>query len=186
MTNNTLYAYTLNPVPYEVSEAEQRHAQLVIWRASNKFSTKAWIIMGAIVALAIAGIIFLKNYSTIFCWVAIALVVLFFLAKKFGLEWYAKRQMNELPVPDIQGIRLGVQPTGIVMRQKMGLQEGVGTISWKDVQEWYDTSEFLMLSFTVKGQQGAYLLPKRMDSKQFPFATIRKHLNESVGVAKSL
>lgn len=46
-------------------------------------------------------------------------------------EWYVKRKMNEFPVQEIKGIRLGVQPHGIVMRQQMGLQEGVGTIGWK-------------------------------------------------------
>ena len=62
MTAKNLYAYTLQPVNYEISEAEQRHAQMVIWRSTNKISTKAWMIMGAIVALAILGIILLKNY----------------------------------------------------------------------------------------------------------------------------
>lgn len=186
MANNSVYAYTLNPVNYEISEQEQRDAQLMIWRASNKFSTKMWLIMGIIVALSIVGIIFLKNYSTIFCWVAIVLVILFYVGKKFGLEWYAKRQMAQYPVPEITGIRLGVQPTGIVMRQKMGMHEGVGTVGWNDVHEWYNLPEFLLINFTVKGQQGAYILPKRMDSKNFSFNTIRKHLQETVGDAKKI
>ena len=65
MTAKNLYAYTLQPVPYEVSEAEQRYAQLLIWRSTNKIGTKAWAIMGVIVALSLLGIIFIKNYSTI-------------------------------------------------------------------------------------------------------------------------
>ena len=52
MTAKTLYAYTLQPVPYEVSEAEQRQAQLMIWRSTNKFSKKAWMIMIALVVLS--------------------------------------------------------------------------------------------------------------------------------------
>ncbi|RDT36942.1 hypothetical protein DXF92_29680, partial [Klebsiella pneumoniae] len=68
--------YTLQPVPYEVSEAEQRNAQLLIWRSTNKISTKIWAIMGVILALAILGLIFIKNYSTVICWVAIVCVVL--------------------------------------------------------------------------------------------------------------
>lgn len=186
MTTKNVYAYTLQPVTYEVSETEQRHAQLVIWRSTNKIGTKAWLIMGAVIALSILGIILLKNYSTAFCWVAIACVVLYYLIRTFGLEWYVKRKMNEYPVQDIKGIRLGVQPHGIVMRQQMGAQEGVGTISWKDIYEWYNTPEFILINFKVKGQQGAYILPKRMDSKNFPFKTIRQHLNESVGEAKSV
>lgn len=36
MTAKNLYAYTLQPVNYEISEAEQRQAQLAIWRSTNK------------------------------------------------------------------------------------------------------------------------------------------------------
>ena len=86
MTAKNIYAYTLQPIPYEISEEEQRHAQLLIWRSTNKIGTKAWAIMGVIVALAILGIVLLKNYSTIFCWVALVGVVLYFLVRQFGLE----------------------------------------------------------------------------------------------------
>jgi hypothetical protein len=194
MTAKTLYAYTLQPVPYEVSEQEQRQAQLMIWRGTNKFSRKAWLIMIALVVLSLvtAGLIkYYSTYSTAICWVVIVGVVLFYLIKKFGLEWYVKRKMNEFPVQEIKGIRLGVQPHGIVMRQKMGLQEGTATIGWKDIYEWYNTPDFILVNFKVKTpkgevQQGAYILPKRMDSKNFSFNTVRKHLKETVGEAKPL
>src|SRR5690606_15630843 len=186
MTAKNLYAYTLQPVNYEISEAEQRQAQLAIWRSTNKIGTKTWAIMAAVAVLSIVGIILLKNYSTIFCWVALVCVVAYFLIRKFGLEWYVKRKMNKLPVEDIKGIRLGVQPHGLIMRQKMGAQEGVGAIGWKDIYEWYNTPDFMLINFKVKGQQGAYILPKRMDSKNFPFNTIRKHLTETVGEAKKV
>ena len=194
MTTKTLYAYTLQPVHYEVSEQEQRQAQLMIWRGTNKFSRKAWLIMIALVVLSLitAGLIkYYSTYSTAICWVVIIGVVLFYLIKKFGLEWYVKRKMNEFPVQEIKGIRLGVQPHGIVMRQKMGLQEGTATIGWKDIYEWYNTPDFILVNFKVKTpkgevQQGAYILPKRMDSKNFSFNTVRKHLKETVGEAKPL
>lgn len=186
MTAKNLYAYTLQPVNYEISEEEQRTAQLAIWRGTNKIGTKAWLIMAAVALLAIIGIVLLKNYSTIFCWVALVIVVAYFLIRKFGLEWYVKRKMNEYPVQEIKGIKLGVQPHGIIMRQKMGLQEGVGAIGWKDIYEWYNTPEFMLVNFKVKGQQGAYILPKRLDSKNFSFNTIRKHLQQEVGDAKQL
>ena len=194
MTAKTLYAYTLQPGPYEVSEQEQRQAQLMIWRGTNKFSRKAWLIMIALVVLSLitAGLIkYYSTYSTAICWVVIIGVVLFYLIKKFGLEWYVKRKMNEFPVQEIKGIRLGVQPHGIVMRQKMGLQEGTATIGWKDIYEWYNTPDFILVNFKVKTpkgevQQGAYILPKRMDSKNFSFNTVRKHLKETVGEAKPL
>ena len=186
MTAKNLYAYTLQPVTYEITEAEQRDAQLKIWRSTNKISMKAWIIMAVVTALSILGLILLKNYSTIFCWVAIACVVVYLLVRKFGLEWYVKRKMNEFPVQEIKGIRLGVQPHGLIMRQQMGMQEGVGAIGWKDIYEWYNTPEFLLIKFKVKGQEGAYILPKRMDSKNFSFNTIRTHLKETVGEAQAL
>lgn len=56
--------------------------------------------------------------------------------------------MNEFPTQDIKGIRLGVQPSGIVMRQKVGLQEGVGSVGWKDMYEWYDTPDFYSLTLS--------------------------------------
>ena len=194
MTAKTLYAYTLQPVPYEVSEAEQRQAQLMIWRSTNKFSRKAWIIMISLVVLSLvtAGLInYYSTYSTVFCWVVIVFVALFYLIKRFGLEWYVKRKMNESPVQEIKGLRLGVQPHGIVMRQKMGVQEGTATIGWKDIYEWYSSPDFILVNFKVKTpkgdeQQGAYILPKRMDSKNFSFNTVRKHLNETVGAPKTL
>ena len=196
MTAKTLYAYTLQPVPYEVSEQEQRQAQLMIWRGTNKFSRKAWMIMIALVVLSLvtAGLIkYYSTYSTAICWVVIIGVVLFYLIKKFGLEWYVKRKMNEFPVQEIKGIRLGVQPHGIVLRQKVGpqQQDGIMTVGWKDIYEWYDTPDFILVNFKVKTpkgevQQGAYILPKRMDSKNFSFNTVRKHLKETVGEAKPL
>ncbi|RKG34530.1 hypothetical protein [Acinetobacter tianfuensis] len=186
MTAKNLYAYTLQPVNYEISEAEQRNAQLVLSRSNFKIGTKAWIIMGAILVLAMAGIILLKNYSTIFCWVAIACVVIYFLVRKFGIEWYVKRKLNETPVQEIKNMRLGVQPHGLAMQQQVGLQTGTMTVGWKDIYEWYNTPEFILINFKVKGQQGAYILPNRLDSKNFPFSTIRKHLTESVGEPKQV
>lgn len=186
MTAKNLYAYTLQPVPYEVTEVEQRNAQLMIWRSTNKIGTKAWAIMGVITALSILGLIFIRNYSTVIFWVLLACVAIYLLVRKFGLEWYVKRKMNEFPVQEIKGIKLGVQPHGIVMRQQMGMQEGVGTIGWKDIYEWYNTPDFLLVNFKVKGQQGAYILPSRMNSKNFSFETVRKHLKETVGEPKTL
>ena len=44
MTAKNLYAYTLQPVNYEISEAEQRQAQLAIWRSTNKIKTgRLWL-----------------------------------------------------------------------------------------------------------------------------------------------
>jgi hypothetical protein len=186
MTAKNLYAYTLQPIPYEVSEEEQRNAQLVLSRSNFKIGTKAWIIMGAILALAMVGIILLKNYSTIFCWVAIVCVVIYFLVRKFGIEWYVKRKLKETPVQEIKGLRLGVQPHGLSMQQQVGLQMGNMTVGWKDIYEWYNTPEFILVNFKIKGQQGAYILPNRLDSKNFSFNTIRKHLKETVGEAKAV
>ncbi len=166
MTAKNLYAYTLQPIPYEVSEEEQRNAQLVLSRSNFKIGTKAWIIMGAILVLAMAGIILIKklfNYFLLGCyrlccdstsWV-----------RKFGIEWYVKRKLKETPVQEIKGLRLGVQPHGSSMQQQVGLQMGNMTVGWKDIYEWYNTPEFILVNFKIKGQQGAYILPNRLDSK---------------------
>lgn len=179
-----LYPYTLQPVPFELSEAEQRSAQLVIWRRTNTISQKTWIILGIIVALAIVGLVFVENYSTIIFWLMLVGVVLYLLIRRFGLEWYVKRKLGQELIEDIKGIKMGVQPQGLTMIQRMGAQEGRGMISWKDVTEWQDHPDFLFLTFKVKGQQGAHVLPKRMNSQNFSFDTIRKHLTETVGPAK--
>lgn len=183
---STNYPYTLQPVPYDVTAEEQRAAQLMMWRATNKMKPKTWGIVGAVTALAILGLIFLKNYSTAFCWVLLICVAIFLVIRLIGWPWYAKRKMSEFPVQEIKGIKLGVQPNGMVMQQRVGMQQGVMNVSWKEVSEWYDHPEFLLMTFTVKGQQGSFFLPKRMDSKSFPFSSIRKHLNETVGAPKAM
>ena len=95
--------------------------------------------------------------------------------------------MAEFPVQEIKGLRLGVQPTGMVMQQMRGnIPQGMMNVAWKEISEWHDTPEFILMTFTVKGQQGSFFLPKRMDSKGFSFTSIRKHLNETVGPAKKI
>ncbi|MFB2538711.1 MULTISPECIES: hypothetical protein [unclassified Acinetobacter] len=181
----TPLSYTLQPVPYEVSVEEQRHAQLMMLKSSNKISNRTWAILGALTAIAILCLIFIKNYSTIFSWVILAGVITFILVRIYGFEWYAKRKMNEVPIQEISGVKLGIQPFGMVMQQKMGMQQATGNIAWKDVDEWYDHPEFLLMTFKVKGQQGSFFLPKRMNTRQFSFDTIRKHLTETVGSPKN-
>ena len=183
---STSYPYTLKPVPYEISAEEQREIQLAMWRNTNKVSPKTWAIVGALVALAILGLIFLQNYSTAFCWVILALVVVFLIGRLGVWPWYAKRKINEIPVQDISGLRLGVQPNGMVMQQRVGMQQGVMNVGWKEISEWYDTPEFLLMTFTVKGQQGSFFLPKRMDTKELSFKSIRKHLTETLGEPKKM
>ncbi len=204
--SKSLYPYTLQPVPFELSEAEQRSAQLAIWRRTNTISQKAWIILGVIVALAIVGLVFVKNYSTILFWLMLVGVVLYLLIRRFGLEWYVKRKLNEELVEDIKGIKMGVQHNGLILlhpfndklykgkssnksyrytTSSTGQQyAGQGLIEWKDVIEWQEHPDFLFLTFKAKGQQGAHVLPKRMNSQNFSFDTIRKHLTETVGPAK--
>lgn len=178
------YPYTLQPVPFELSQAEQRTAQLAIWKKTNVISTKTWSILAVIAAIAILGLVFIKNYSTVIFWVMLAGIVIYLLVRIFGLKWYVKRQLNQQPIEDIKGIKMGVQPQGLVMIQKMGVQEGRGVISWSEITEWQDNPEFIFITYRVKGQQGAHILPKRMDSQNFSFDTIRQHLRKTVGEPK--
>lgn len=182
--SKSAYPYTLQPVNYELSQNEQREAQLEIWRGTNTISSKTWAIIAALVVLSLAGIVFIKNYSTVIFWILLVCIGLYLAVRRFGLEWYVKRELSKQPIEDVKGIKMGVQPQGLVMIQKMGMQEGRGVIAWSDITEWQDTPDFLFFVYKMKGQQGAQILPKRMNSNNFSFDTIRKHLRETVGPAK--
>ena len=178
------YGYTLQPIPYELSAAEQKEAQFDLWQKGNKITPKVWAILAAVSIAALAGIIFLKGYSTAIFWIMLVGVALFLLVRIFGLKWYAKREMAKMPVQDIKGIKMGVQPSGLIMLQKIGQQEGRGIIEWKDVSEWQETDKYIFLTCNSKGQTGTQILPKRLAAKKFPLDTVRKHLLDVVGPAK--
>ena len=178
------YGYTLQPIPYELSAAEQKEAQYDLWRKSNQIKPKLWAILCAISIVAIAGLIFLRGYSTAIFWLLLVGVAVFLAARIFGLSWYAKREMAKMPVQDIKGIKMGVQPSGLIMLQKIGQQEGRGMIEWKDVSEWQETDKYIYLTCNSRGQTGTQILPKRLAEKKFPLDTVRKHLTEVVGPAK--
>ncbi|MDE2419766.1 MAG: YcxB family protein [Gammaproteobacteria bacterium] len=181
---SSTYGYTLQPIPYELTTTEQQEAQFDLWKKSNKVSTKVWAILAAICVAAIAGIVFLHGYSTAFFWVLLVGVALFLVVRFFGLAWYVKREILKYPTQDIKGIKIGVQPQGLIMIQKMGMQEGRATIDWKQVTEWQETEKFLFITAQVKGQTSSQIIPKRMVAQKFPFETVRKHLTDAVGPAK--
>ncbi|WP_407640774.1 YcxB family protein [Aquirhabdus parva] len=178
------YAYTLQPIPYEITAAEQREAQFAAWKKNNRISTKVWAILAAICVAAIAGIGFLRGYSTVFFWILLVGVALYLILRVYGMAWYVKREIAKYSVQDIKGIKIGVQPQGLIMIQKMGLQEGRGIIEWKQVTEWQETDKFIFITASQKGQTSAQILPKRLAAQKFPFDTVRKHLIEVVGQAK--
>ena len=182
--SKTAYPYTLQPVAYELSSEEQRAAQMSIWKETNKISKKVWMILAAIAVIAVAGLILVKNYSTIIFWLMLVGIVIYLLARTVGLKWYVKRELAKQPIEDVKGIRMGVQMQGLVVIQRIGAQEGRGVIAWNEVIEWQDNPEFIFLTYRHKGQQGAHILPKRMNSQNFSFDTIRKHLRETVGAPK--
>ncbi len=177
------YGYTLQPINYELSSAEQQEAQFALWRQGNKISPKLWVILAAIAVAAIAGIVFLQGYSTAFFWVILVGEALFLVVRFFGLAWYVKREIRKHPTQDINGIRLGVQPQGLIMIQKMGMQEGRAMTEWKQVTEWKETDKYIFITATVKGQTNSLILPKRLSAQKFPFDTVRKHLKEVVDQA---
>lgn len=179
------YPYTMQPVPYELSVEEQREAQLALWKAGNVISTKVWAILAAISVAAVVGIFLVDGYSTAFFWVVLVIVAAYLGIRKYGLEWYIKREMEKQPIQPLSGFKIGVQPQGIVMVQKMGNQEGRGTIDWKSFTEWRENDKFIYMFFSVKGQNGTQIIPKRMASQKFPIDTIRKHLTEVLGAAKT-
>lgn len=181
---SSTYGYTLQPIPYELSTTEQQEAQFDLWKKGNQISMKVWAILAAICLAAIAGIVFLKGYSTAFFWIMLVAVALFLVIRFFGLAWYVKREIAKHPTQNIKGVKIGVQPQGLIMIQKMGQQEGRAMIDWKQVTEWQETDKYLFITASVKGQTSSQILPKRLVAQKFPFDTVRKHLTEVVGQAK--
>ena len=193
------YPYTMQPVPYELSVAEQHEAQLSLWRAGNHIPRKVWIMVALVALAGVAGIYWFKGYSTIFFWLLLIGAIIYISVRIFAIEWYVKRQIAKQALEPLSGIKIGVQPQGLVMVQKIptnfkapkGMamppagQEARGVIGWKEFTEWRETEQYLYLFYKVKGQQGTQIIPKRMAAQKFPIDTIRKHLLESVGAAKT-
>jgi len=181
---------TLGPIPYELSVEEQRDAQLMLQQGmlNTKITLKTWAIVAAISIAAIAGIVLLHGYSTALFWIMLIGVAIFLAARIWGwphfIRWQVEKEMAKHPMQAITGIKLGVQPQGLVMFQRMNNQEGRGVIGWKDFSEWRENDKYLYLTFSVKGQQGMQIIPKRMTAQRFPIDTVRKHLTETLGAAK--
>ncbi|MFA9202931.1 MAG: YcxB family protein [Flavobacteriales bacterium] len=196
---SSLYPYTMQPIPYELSVAEQHEAQLSLWRAGNHIPQKTWIIVALVALAGVAGIYWFQGYSTIFFWLLVIGAALYMAVRIFAIEWYVKRQIAKQELQPLGGIKIGVQPQGLVMVQKipanakapkgMALppagQEARGVIGWKEFTEWRETEQYLYLFYQVKGQQGTQIIPKRMTAQKLPIDTIRKHLLEIVGAAKT-
>lgn len=201
-----LYPYTLQPVELNLTEDEFRQAQLQLFDNNNqnltKISNKTWIILAITVILAIAGLFFVKGYSTIIFWLMLVGVVLYLIARTYGLKWYVKqefeKQMASQTMPEeIKQMKLGIQQHGIIMSlpaphapqmprgfnqplirgQAMQLAE----IKWTSVTNWQETPDFIFMMFEIKGQQGSQIVPKRLANQKFPIETLRHHLQEQVG-----
>ncbi len=193
------YPYTMQPIPYELSVAEQHDAQLSLWRASNHIPRNTWLIVAAVAIAGMVGIYWFQGYSTIFFWLLLIGAVLYITVRIYAIEWYVKRQIAKQALEPLGGIKIGVQPQGLVMMQKISTnikppkgmampaagQEARGVIGWKEFTEWRETDLYLYLFFQVKGQQGTQIIPKRMAAQKLPIETIRKHLLEAVGAAKT-
>lgn len=193
------YPYTMQPIPYELSVAEQHDAQLSLWRTSNHINHKTWIIVALVALAGVAGIYWFQGYSTIFFWLLLIGAISYIAVRLYAVEWYVKRQITKQELQPLGGIKIGIQPQGLVMIQKMpanakapkGMampaagQEARGMIGWKEFTEWRETEQYLYLFYQVKGQQGTQIIPKRMAAQKLPLDTIRKHLTEAIGAAKT-
>lgn len=209
-----LYPYTLQPVDLNLTEAEFQNAQRQLFDSNNqsltRISTKTWAILGAIVVLAVIGLILVKGYSTIIFWLMLIGVGLYLVARTYGLKWYVKnefeKQMANQTMPaEMQHLKLGIQQHGLVMSMpapalpqanKRGFNQPLikGTptqqaiIKWQDVKSWQETPDFIVMLFeltnpkTGESQQGSQIVPKRMATQKFPIETLRHHLQEQVGM----
>ncbi len=175
-----MYQYTLQPVPLDIKETEWLDA----FALHHQVPRKTWLILAAVMAFALLGIIFLRGYSTIFFWVVLVCAVIFGLARVYGLRFWIKRQLGEQIAAYPKGIRVGVQPFGLVMFQKMGNQEGRGQMNWNQFSEWRENENLILLY--VANQPGFQVIPKRLNAQKFPIETLRKHLSETLGPAKTV
>ncbi len=199
-----LYPYTLQPVALNMTDDEFHKAQRALFETSsqsvglNSIHTKEWIILIVIALLAVAGLLFFQGYSTIFFWIMIAGCVAYLLVRTLGLKWYMKRefdkQVAETEIPEqLRQLKLGVQSHGLIMNlpapntampiQMRGMtmkaapsQQAV--IPWSAVTSWDETDEYVFIMFTLQGQQGSQIIPKRI--KELPITTITKHLGETM------
>ena len=205
-----LYPYTLQPVALNITEDEFHQAQYELFASASpsfglsSIKTKEWVIMAVVVALAIAGLVFLTGYSTIIFWLMLASVVIYLLVRTLGFKWYVKRefekQVADQEMPDeMRQMKLGVQKHGLVMampvnqpdmlknNQMRGMQMRAGNmqqavIPWSAVKSWDETDDYIFMMFEMKGQQGSQIIPKRLQSQKFPIDTVRQHLQEVVSV----
>lgn len=204
--SKALYPYTLKPVALNMTEDEFRGAQLALFEkgASNftlkSVRTKEWIVIGLVVAAAIAGLMFVTGYSTIIFWLMLVLVALYLVARTLGLKWYMRReydkQVGDTKMPDeMAKVQLGVQSHGIVMSmptpagiinspQMRGMQMRSApmqsaVIPWNAVSSWDETDDYVFVMFDMKGQKGSQIIPKRLENSGLPIKTIVKHLNDT-------
>lgn len=203
--SKALYPYTLKPIALNMTDAEFRGAQLALFEkgASNftlkSIRTKEWIVMAAVVVVAIAGLVFVSGYSTIIFWIMLALVGIYFLARTLGLKWYMRREYDkqvagaQMP-EEMAKVQLGVQSHGLVMSvpapagmlnspQMRGMQMRSApmqsaVIPWNTVSSWDETDEYVFMMFEMRGQKGSQIIPKRLEDNGLPIKTILKHLSE--------
>lgn len=199
-----LYAYTLQPIPCKLTEDELHLAQTELFKQSNTISPKVWGILAAVTAIGVAGVLYFHGSATIFFWLLLVAVALFFVFKFVAMPWYMKREMAKTEFPsELKGIKLGLQPHGLIlsMPQNMAMQQMQermsgkknrsmmtkmqraqmgGDIPWNTMTEWKETPNFYVIMFELKGQQGSQIIPKRMKSDNFPIENLVKHLKESV------
>ena len=201
-TKKALYPYTLQPIALEMSDVEFKAAQLALFEKSaqsvgiKSVKKTEWLVLAIMVVIACAGLLLLKNYSTIIFWLMLVLVVLYLLVRTAGLKWYMRRefdkQMTGVSMPEeLKKLKLGVQSHGLVMSIPVNAQtaqmnlKGMtmrqapmqqGIIPWTAVSQWDETDRFVFIVFEYGGQKGSQIIPKRLDTKGLPIATVINHL----------
>ncbi|AWT49296.1 YcxB family protein [Psychrobacter sp. YP14] len=205
-----LYPYTLQPVDINLTEDEFQQAQFELFEKSNpsfglnSIKLKEWIVMALVVIAAVAGLVFVKGYSTFIFYLMLVLVVVYLLVRTVGMKWYVKRefekQMAEQEMPEeMKQLKLGVQKHGLVMAMpapNAGIQPNMSkamrgmqmraastqqaVIPWSAVKSWEETDDYIFMLFEMQGQQGSQIIPKRLQAQKFPIDTVRTHLLEVI------
>lgn len=195
-----LYPYTLQPVSLNLSVQEFKDAQLALFNKTLQNNParprpKEWWIMGILCLIAIAGIVLVSGYRAIIFWLILIIVALYLLLRTMGLKWYMQKeyekQIASTTMPDeMAHVKLGLQPHGLVLilpaphqntpkgfkQNNITRAQRQAVIPWQSVTSWDSAEDFIFVLFSLHGQNGSQIIPKRLNNQGFNIKTLTKHL----------
>ena len=193
------YEYTLQPIDARITPDEFRAAQMEMFAKTNQPSKQTWLILAAVSLVGLGGVIYFSGISSVFFWLLLVGVALYFLIKFVGIKWYVKRELAKQEIPtEVTQMKLGLQPHGIVISMPNSMADQTmsgmnknqrmmvknrpmnGDIAWKNISDYTETDNFLVVTFKLRGQDGSQVIPKRLSTLNFPIERLKQHLKDDV------